>query len=203
MALRNQPYIPLYVQDYLTDEKLAMCSAEATGVYSRLMCLMHKSDEYGTILLKQKDKQTKEQIKNFALKLVKMMPYDEAVIYRSLKELLDEKVVYIKGDKLCQKRMISDNLLSIKRSEAGKIGGKRTQDALTSAKASAKAKHQANSENENEVEYESETDNKLSVSNYSCERKGCNNQATKTLGLYRVCSDKCYQDILEEYREDK
>ena len=26
MALRNQPYIPLYVQDYLTDEKLSMCS---------------------------------------------------------------------------------------------------------------------------------------------------------------------------------
>ena len=43
MALRDQPYLPLYVQDFLTDEKLAECSAMATGVYIRLMCIMHKS----------------------------------------------------------------------------------------------------------------------------------------------------------------
>ncbi len=54
MALRNQPYFPLYVQDFLTDEKLAECSAESTGVYIRLMCILHKSEEYGCILLKTK-----------------------------------------------------------------------------------------------------------------------------------------------------
>ena len=58
MALRDQPYLPLYVQDFLTDEKLIECSASATGVYIRVMCIMHKSDPYGMILLKQKDKQT-------------------------------------------------------------------------------------------------------------------------------------------------
>ena len=43
MALREQPYLPLYVQDFLTDEKLNECSAESTGVYIRLMCIMDKA----------------------------------------------------------------------------------------------------------------------------------------------------------------
>ena len=72
MALRDQPYIPLYVQDFMTDEKLSECSAESTGVYIRAMCIMHKSQEYGTVLLKQKDKQTHN--KNFAVKC-RLMPY--------------------------------------------------------------------------------------------------------------------------------
>jgi hypothetical protein len=66
MALRDQPYIPLYIQDFLTDEKLIECSAQATGVYVRLMCIMHKSEDYGKILLRQKDKQKPKQIENFA-----------------------------------------------------------------------------------------------------------------------------------------
>ena len=108
MALRDQPYIPLYIQDFLTDEKLIECSAATTGVYVRLMCIMHKSDEYGKILLKQKDKQTDKQINNFALKVAKQLPYDLSVIISSLTELLDENVLYVEGDYLCQKRMISD-----------------------------------------------------------------------------------------------
>jgi len=47
MALRDQPYLPLYVQDFLTDEKLMECSAETTGVYIRLLCILHKQKEYG------------------------------------------------------------------------------------------------------------------------------------------------------------
>ena len=62
MALKDQPYLPLYVDDFLSDEKLSLCSAESTGVYIRLMCLMHKSDEYGAVLLKQKFKQNESKI---------------------------------------------------------------------------------------------------------------------------------------------
>ena len=47
MALRDQPYIPLYVQDFMTDEKLNECSAATTEVYIRLMCVMHKSEKIG------------------------------------------------------------------------------------------------------------------------------------------------------------
>lgn len=149
MALRDQPYLPLYVQDFLTDEKLIECSAQTTGVYIRLMCIMHKSDEYGTILLKQKDKQSDEQIKNFALKLIKQMPFSEQIIFEALNELLNEKVLIIEGDYLIQKRMVKDNDLSLKRSIAGKEGGEKTQFALAKVKANRQAKVKANSENEN------------------------------------------------------
>lgn len=162
MALRDQPYLPLYIQDFLTDEKLNECTAHATGVYIRLMCLMHKSEQYGTILLKQKDKQNNNQIKNFALKIAKSMPYSPDDIYSALAELLDEKVIQIEGDLLLQKRMVRDNEISIKRSETGSKGGKKTQEKYhKSLSEFAKAKNKANTENENEYENEIEniTDN--------------------------------------------
>lgn len=145
MSLRNQPYLPLYVQDFLSDEKLAECSAQSTGVYIRLLCIMHKSDEYGKILLKQKDKQTDKQIKNFALKLAKQMPYSENIITDSLEELIDEKVLTLEDDYLFQKRMVKDNNISEQRAISGKKGGDFAQAKL-------KAKVQANYENE--IEYE-------------------------------------------------
>ena len=118
MALRDQPYLPLYVQDFLTDERLNECSAESTGVYIRLMCLMHKSQEYGAILLKPKDKQSGEAAKDFAVKLARQMPYSSDVIERSLVELLDEDVLTLDGDRLFQCRMVKDGKLSAIRQEA-------------------------------------------------------------------------------------
>jgi hypothetical protein len=156
MALRDQPYIPLYVQDFLTDEKLIECSAEATGVYIRLICILHKTEEYGKILLKQKDKQTSKHTKNFALKLHKQMPYTIEVIEKALDELVAEDVIQIEGDYLYQKRMVRDNEISIKRSISGKIGGEKTKFASRFAK----AKSQANSENEYEYENEIVTEKK-------------------------------------------
>lgn len=145
MALRDQPYIPLYIQDFLTDEKLIECSAKSTGVYVRLMCIMHKSEVYGKILLKQKDKQKTKQIENFAIKLGKQMPYTVQEVQEGLEELLAEQVLHIDGDFLIQKRMVNDNILSLKRAEAGSKGGK-------FAKAKGKAKPQANTENEDVIE---------------------------------------------------
>lgn len=175
MALRDQPYLPLYVQDFMTDEKLNQCSASATGVYIRLMCLMHKSENYGKILLKQKHKQTSSKLSDFALYISKNMPFDKDTVEAALEELLDENVVEFEGDFLIQKRMVSDSDLSDKRSSSGKKGGSNTQEkikhffdepdsfaqasakanAKANAQASAKAKSEANAENEYEYEYDS------------------------------------------------
>lgn len=162
MALRNQPYLPLYVQDFLTDEKLIECSAESTGVYIRLMCILHKSDTYGCILLKQKDKQNDNNVKNFALKLAKQMPYDISTIERSLEELIEEKVLILEDDTLYQKRMKKDGILSDIRAEAGKKGANR-KNAKDFAKANDEAKELANNEanSENEYEYEDEIDTEI------------------------------------------
>ena len=150
MARREKPYLPLYVQDFLTDEKLIECSAESTGVYIRLMCIMHKAEPYGTILLKQKDKQTSSTIKNFACKLLRQMPYTIEIIERSLQELMTENVLTLDGDILFQKRMVEDGKLSDIKAEAGRKGGDATQSALHGAKAKvkapAKAKAKANAD---------------------------------------------------------
>ena len=159
MALRSQPYIPLYVQDFMTDEKLSECSAESTGVYIRVMCIMHKSQEYGTVLLKQKDKQNPSKIKNFAVKLHRLMPYSVDVIERSLTELVDEEVLTIEGDVLMQRRMVRDGNISLIRANAGSKGGKAAQGksvAGSFAKAKEQAKEQANTEYEYEYEIEDE-----------------------------------------------
>ena len=177
MALRNQPYFPLYVQDFMTDEKLNECSAKANGIYIRLMCIMHKSEEYGTILLKQKYKQNEsksenlleqksKQVSEFASQLSKNMPFSVQEIAEGLTELLEEKVVHIEGDKLIQKRMQKDGIISDKRSSAGSKGGKKSSErkqnenfAADFAQAKPEAKTKQNTENEIEIESEIETGN--------------------------------------------
>ena len=126
MALRDQPYLPLYVQDFLTDEKLLECSAESTGVYIRLMCFMHKSERYGTVTLRPKDKTESDTLGSFAQKLGRMMPYETEVIERSLRELTDEGVLAVDGDTLYQKRMVRDAELSDIRANSGKKGAEKT-----------------------------------------------------------------------------
>lgn len=149
MALRDQPYLPLYIQDIMTDEKLNECCAATHGVYIKgIMCLMHKSEIYGKILLKQKYRQTGSKEHNFALMLANHLPYAVDVIFAAILELIEEDVCQFEGDYLVQKRMVSDGELSIKRSLSGKKGGVETQKKN---KKLAKAKSKPNAEYEYEI----------------------------------------------------
>lgn len=123
MSLRDQPYFPLYVQDYLTDEKLNLCSASTQGIYIKILCIFHKSENYGGILLKQKDKHCENNKFNFAEKISKLLTFSSDEIELAISELLDEKVLIIEDDFMFQKRMVKDNDISLKRSESGKKGG--------------------------------------------------------------------------------
>jgi len=185
MPLRDQPYLPLYVQDFLTDEKLIECSAQATGVYIRLMCIMHKSEPYGTILLKQKDKQNDKQTKNFACKLAKYLPYGLNIIESSLDELIAEGVIILEEDKIFQKRMIKDSYISDERARAGSKGGQFAQ-------AKYQAKAQANTENEIENETVIESDNKGGMG----EKKGRIKLPTTEKGFDFI------QSIIEMFQEE-
>lgn len=166
MALRNSPYLPLYVQDFMTDEKLVDCSASANGVYIRLMCILHKSEPYGKILLKQKYKQNESMCLNFASMLLRQMPYSMSEIHDGLEELLDNKIIEIEGDYLLQKRMVKDGELSEKRAVAGQKGGKKSL-GFCSSKSQSKtqskstSKSEANSEDENEIENDIENENNI------------------------------------------
>lgn len=193
MSVRNRPYMQLYVQDLLTDEKLLNCTAASQGVYFRLMCILHKQDQYGTFLLKQKYKQTSEQIINFANQLVPFLAFDFATVSAALKELVDEKVLTIDGDFLIQKRMVKDGKLSENRAAAGSKGGQKTQKKESNfAKANYQANTQANSEYEYEVEYEVDNDLGKGVQG---ENNGANPEADPS-NFFSPTTDQVRFDIL-------
>ena len=154
----------------MTDEKLAECSPHATGVYIRIMCLLHKCEIYGKFLLNQNYKQSSNQIFNFACNFARHLPYTTEEIERGLIELINNHVLYIEGDYLCQKRMVKDGEISLKRVLAGSKGGnpnlKKSKVCLTKSpsKSSSKneAKLQANSDNEidNDININDNIENK-------------------------------------------
>ena len=166
MALRNSPYLPLYVQDFLTDENLADCSANANGVYIRLMCILHKSEPYGKILLKQKYKQNESMCLNFASMLLRQMPYMMSEIHDGLEELLENKIIEIDGDYLLQKRMVKDGELSEKRAVAGQKGGKKSL-GFCSSKSQSKTQSKIEANSENEIENEIDIDNDNNIEKFS------------------------------------
>lgn len=149
MALTNQPYLPLYVDDWMNNNKLKMCSPAAHGIMISIMCIMHKEITYGKILLKQKFKQTDKQIKNFALQVAKLSAFDFTEIENAFGELINEGVLTIEGDELICPRMVKDFEISEKRAKAGKNGGttnKNKNFAYTKPEANTEAKEEANIE---------------------------------------------------------
>jgi uncharacterized phage protein (TIGR02220 family) len=156
MALRDQPYLPLYVQDFISDEKLRQCSAESVGVYIFLMCILHKSESYGSITLNGKyfaSLLLDDLLIGFAEMLLKLMPFTKEIIEHSLRELLAEKVINIDGNRMFQKRMVRDGEISLKRAIAGFEGGKKSRKTTSNKQNISKtlAKSEQNTENEYEI----------------------------------------------------
>jgi len=170
MARRDQPYLPFFVKDYLSDEKLKECRAESHGVYINVMCLMHTSHVYGTILLKQKYKQNGKQILNFAYQLAKQLPFSLEEIERSLTELVAEDVLQIDDEKLSQKRMVKDGMLSDIRASAGSKGGKSKEKSGSFAKAKLQAKVQAKPQAKVQANSEIEIENEYATNNENVNR---------------------------------
>jgi len=167
MALRDQPYFPLYVQDFLTDEKLNMCSASTQGVYIKLLCIFHKSENYGGFLFKQKHKQKESMSLNFAYAFAKLLPFDSETIQKAIDELLEENVLTFENDFLYQKRMVKDFQTSLKRSEAGKSGGGNPNLFKQKDKQTSKQKDKQNTEYVNENKDENINKNGSDFSNFT------------------------------------
>ena len=143
MALRDQPYLPLYIDDYLTDERVLMCSDASQGLYIRIMCNFHKQTPYGGIQLKDKDRRHDDNIRDFAVKMANLIPRPVEVLDAAIRELLEENVLRIgqlvdgclkeigeyeyatdpTGDFLFQKRMYKAGQISLMRSSVAKSGG--------------------------------------------------------------------------------
>ena len=151
MALTNQPYLPLYVDDWMNNNKLKMCSPAAHGLMVSIMCIMHKEKTYGRVLLKQKFKQTESNVKNFALQIAKLSAFEVTEIEKPFSELIAEGSLKIDENYLICPRMVRDFETSEKRAVAGRKGGT-TPKVKKQIKAKPKAKGEANTVNENGIE---------------------------------------------------
>ncbi len=144
-------YMKFNVQDFMTSKKLRDCSAEANGVYIHLLCVLFGCEEKGKLLmkdqytrhfaqflLKQNLEQSNKQLfkhlpeicLHFAPYLAKHLPFEKEVIETGLFELLENDVLYIEGNFLCQSRMVRDHEVSQMRAKAGKAGGQKTQSDI-------------------------------------------------------------------------
>lgn len=138
-SLRTSPYFPLEVDAFVSDEKLNECSAAANGVYIRVLCLMHKSEEYGKVALKGVSSVT-----GMAERLSRHLPYPAGVIADGLDELLKAGVLYTEKGFLCQKRMVKDGQISEMRSRNGRLGMERRYAKKEEGKKAAPARKRYN-----------------------------------------------------------
>lgn len=138
MALRDQPYLPLYVKDFISDEKLRLCSPATVGVYIMLMCVLHRSETYGALSLQDicynktdnKNITEKESCYNFVMRtlsqfaifLERQLPFKREDIEAALKELHYFGVIKLDGETLYQPRMVRDGEKSDKKGKAGRLG---------------------------------------------------------------------------------
>lgn len=160
MALTNQPYLPLYVQDWLSNNKLKLCSIGAHGLMINIMCVLHKEKNYGKILLKQRYKQNPSKVENFACMFAKLLPFELADIKDLLSELIEEEILLLEGEEnvyLVCNRMVEDAELSDIRAKAGKKGGKakpKQNPSKTLSKTQASTEYETEYENSNEYSFE-------------------------------------------------
>jgi hypothetical protein len=47
----KDPWMKFYPQDWRSDEKLRLCSLAARGLWMEMLCLMHRSERYGHLLI--------------------------------------------------------------------------------------------------------------------------------------------------------
>jgi len=45
------PWMKFHPQDWRADERLRMCSLSARGLWLEMMCIMHRSEKYGFLLI--------------------------------------------------------------------------------------------------------------------------------------------------------
>jgi hypothetical protein len=112
----RDPWIKFYPKDYLSDLELATCSAATQGVYMRLLCLMHVSNEYGYVLINGYVPATRTYAKLLQLRT--------STCTNAVAELLKKGV--LKQDErgaLYSKRMLSDRAKREVMRERGKLGG--------------------------------------------------------------------------------
>lgn len=112
----RKPWLKFFPADWIGDERLRLCSLAARGLWVDLMCLMHKSDPYGHLLVNGLAPSTKQ--------LSRMLGASATEIHARLKELRDAGVFSLTDfSVIYSRRMVRDAQRQARMQEQGKLGG--------------------------------------------------------------------------------
>lgn len=110
------PWMRFFVDDYIADESLGMCSLAAQGLWVRLLCIMHKSHRRGFLCQANGEPLSLEQTARLA-----GCSTEEAG--RLVQELLHSGAASAERGVLYSRRMLREADISRKRSISGRLGG--------------------------------------------------------------------------------
>jgi DNA-binding Lrp family transcriptional regulator len=113
---QRKPWMKFFPADWIGDERLRLCSLAARGLWVDLMCLMHKGEPYGHLLVNGLTPNNKQ--------LSRMLGASATEIHARLKELRDAGVFSLTDfSVIYSRRMVRDGERQAKLHEQGKLGG--------------------------------------------------------------------------------
>jgi hypothetical protein len=149
MAKKKDYYMKFNFKDFNSDPKVLKCDPATVGIYIRVICLLCDSKEKGRYELSYKFQRDfaevlpRQNVQQSSQQMVRHMPnicraladefgrlfaYKNEVLFAAFEELLENEVLYLEGDCICQKRMIRDAEISNMRSGSGKKGAAATNN---------------------------------------------------------------------------
>lgn len=119
MTDRNKPWMKFFPTDWQADPALGSCSLAARGLWQEMLCIMHKAEPYGHLLVKGKPPSVKT--------IASLVRSTEAEVLPLLQELEREDVFSRKRNGVIfSRRMERDEMRSRKNRDNGKMGGNPT-----------------------------------------------------------------------------
>jgi hypothetical protein len=114
------PFLKFFVDDWLAEERLRLCSLAARGLWIDLLCVMHKCDRRGYLMQANGQPYSLEQ-------LARLTGCSTEEVAHLRQELLTSGVASAnEHGVIFSRRMLRDEEISTARREAGSKGGKTT-----------------------------------------------------------------------------
>jgi hypothetical protein len=122
---KRYPWLKFYPTDWQADERLGLCSLAARGLLAELMCVMHRAEPYGHLLVNGK-----QPSDPMLARLVRASSRGE--LRRLRAELIDNGVLSVLDDgTIYSRRMVRDAARSRVGQQTGRMGGNPALKALT------------------------------------------------------------------------
>jgi hypothetical protein len=121
---RRQPWFKFFPTDWQGDTALRACSLTARGLWAELICIMHKAEPYGHLLINGVAPTNAELMRIVA-------PHSKRAFTKALAELRTRGVVAVTDNGVLYARdMVRQHHIATERAKAGSVGGHQRQRLL-------------------------------------------------------------------------